>query len=296
VAEEYAKVEKVNAQLEQLGHAQPDATQLLNECRRRADNARQAYGKRTTPDDRVAYEEAQRALRPLRILMRAHWETAVKALDGNLAVSSPYAVSFYTLPRHWQFVEEQKSARVAPNALANGDFELPPNQAPAAWSLQEVTLDEVDLAAERVAEKPREGRQCLRLQVKPRDPKNPPEALERTFLAITTPQVRMPPGALARVSGWVRIPEPIKASVDGALFFDSIGGEPLAVRLTEKTEKWKQFTLVRRVPDSGLVSVTMALTGLGTVYFDDVRIEPLFPGQGQGQAAAGQPATVVGKR
>ena len=29
------------------------------------------------------------------------------------------------------------------------------------------------------------------------------------------------------------------------------------------------------MPDSGTINVSMALTGLGTVYFDDVRIEPM---------------------
>ena len=43
-------------------------------------------------------------MRPLRILMRAQWERAVRDLD-NLPTASPYAVSFFTLPRHWKFVD-----------------------------------------------------------------------------------------------------------------------------------------------------------------------------------------------
>src|SRR5437879_2484269 len=49
---------------------------------------------------------------------------------------------------------------------------------------------------------------------------------------------------------------------------------PLALRLTQPTA-WRQFTLYRQVPASGKLSVTLALTGLGTAYFDDVRVEPL---------------------
>jgi hypothetical protein len=158
--------------------------------------------------------------------------------------------------------------------LANGDFELPPNEAPQSWMLQEVTLDDVDLSAERVAEQPKEGRQCLKLQVKPRDPKAPSAALERTFLAITSPAVHLPPGSLVQITGWIRVPEPIQASVDGVLFYDSIGGEPLAQRLTGSMP-WRKFTLHRRVPASGTVSVTMALTGIGVAYFDDIRVEPV---------------------
>ncbi len=41
--------------------------------------------------------------------------------------------------------------------------------------------------------------------------------------------------------------------------------------------RWKQFKLYRRVPDSGQMTVAVALTGLGVVYFDDLRIEPLVP-------------------
>ena len=41
--------------------------------------------------------------------------------------------------------------------------------------------------------------------------------------------------------------------------------------LTEAT-KWKQFVLYRKVPASGAINVTLALTGLGKVYFDDVTV------------------------
>ena len=58
--------------------------------------------------------------------------------------------------------------------------------------------------------------------------------------------------------------------------YDSIGGETLGLRLTDATA-WKQFEYYRRVPASGEVFVTLALTGLGTVQFDDIRIEPLVP-------------------
>ncbi len=85
----------------------------------------------------------------------------------------------------------------------------------------------------------------------------------------------------------VNIPVKIAASVDGALLYDSAGGEPLAIRFSEPTA-WKKFTVYRRVPASGLVSVTMAMTGVGTVYFDDIRIEPLTPPGGVVQTSGGR--------
>jgi hypothetical protein len=44
------------------------------------------------------------------------------------------------------------------------------------------------------------------------------------------------------------------------------------------TGGWKQYHLYRRVPPSGKVAMTFALTGFGTAYIDDVRIEPLVGG------------------
>jgi hypothetical protein len=270
---EMDKVLKVEARLEQAGHTLRDGKELQ-------DNARQRL--RTSVDDwnngdfHEAYAEAERAVRPLRIMMRAQWEEATRTLDSPVA--SPYAVSFFTLPRHWRFMEEVKQASAGANVLPDGGFELGPERAPTAWIKQETTLDDVVLAARPSADQPKEGHQCLMLEIKPKDPQGtPPEALERTYLAIRSPDVRVQPGSLVQVSGWVRIPKPITASPDGALLFDSAGGEPLAVRLTEAKE-WKKFTLYRRVPPSGTVSVTLALTGLGTAYFDDIRIQPLVPG------------------
>jgi hypothetical protein len=266
------KVETVNQQLEQSGQAVPGAPRLLEESRRRLEAARAAWTRGSPADHRIAYLEAQRGLRPLRLLMRAHWDRAVALLDSPVA--SPYATSYYALPRHWRFMQDIRNAQVGPSALPHGDFELMSGQAPEAWSVQEVKLDEVEFDVARVTNNPKEGKQCLRLEVKPRNEKAPPAALERTFLAVHSPQFRLPPGSLVQISGWIRVPKPIEASVDGVLFYDSIGGEPLAVRLTQKTA-WRQFKLYRQVPANGVVSVTMALTGVGTAFFDDVRIEPL---------------------
>ena len=77
-----------------------------------------------------------------------------------------------------------------------------------------------------------------------------------------------------RISVWARVPGSLKATVDGALFYDSIGGEALAVRLTAKSG-WTKYTVYRRVPPTGSVHVVLAQTGLGTVLFDDLRVEPL---------------------
>jgi hypothetical protein len=309
---ELQKAVAIEKELQAQGHTLPDSAALIYDAQRRLDEAKNLWDNGLFAE---AYREGQRALRPVRILMRAQWEEATKNLDSP--VSSPYAVSFFTLPRHWQFMSQVGRATPASNVLPGGNFEIVPQRKQEAWRIEEPTLDEVELTAVRVAEvkppnlkkdkknkedgkavkgtltslrtdveeddakrpapnRPAEGKQCAMLQIKPKNPKEAPHALERSLVAITSPTVYLAPGTLVQVSGWISIPDRIKASADGALFYDSVGGEPLAIRLTEPMA-WKRFTLYRRVPPGGAISVTLALTGLGTVYFDDIRIEPLTP-------------------
>jgi hypothetical protein len=278
---EIDKVAKVEAQLEAAGHPLPDGKGLMKDARDRLQKCVEEWNRN---EFRLAYLEGQRALRPIRILMRAQWEEAVKAMNQlepktpTGPTASPYLLSFFTLPRHWRFLDQLRQTTPGANTLSDGNFEVGPNRTAEAWTPQVNTLDGdlVDLAARRVTEQPKEGQQCLMLEIKPKNPQLTPGALERTFLAINSPVVRLQPGTLVRISAWVRVPKPIKASPDGALFYDSIGGEPLAIRVIEGKE-WRKFTLYRTVPASGTVNVTLALTGLGTAYFDDVRIEPLQP-------------------
>src|SRR5262249_6862418 len=127
-----------------------------------------------------------------------------------------------------------------------------------------------------------EGRQYLELNIAPKPneaeptkPIKPPQALERTYLSVTSPTVRLAPGTIVKISAWIRLPKSISATADGALFYDNAGGEALAIRIGETTD-WKRFILFRKVPVSGEISVTLALTGIGAAHFDDIKIEPLL--------------------
>jgi hypothetical protein len=273
--QELIKVTQINQELVQANHGQPDGDRLLLDARSRLDRCRRYWEDNNFPE---AYHEADRALRPLRILMRAEWEDACKLLDTPVA--SPYALSYYTLPRHWRFMDQVQSARAGGNVMQGGDFE-----GPNSWQqVESPTLDAayVDRDARIVPEDPHEGKHCLKLEIKAKTTPGPdgkvpppPAALERTFLAVYGPTVRLQPGTLVRISVWVRIPKAISASADGALIYDSAGGEPLAVRMAGEVKQWRKVTLYRRVPGTGVINVTLALTGIGKAYFDDVRIEPL---------------------
>lgn len=290
---ELTKVSQINQELVQAGHGQPDGERLLQDARARLQRCRHHWEDHNYAE---AYHEADRAVRPLRILMRAEWEDACKLLDTPVA--SPFALSYYTLPRHWRFMDQVQSAHSGNNVLPGGDFESAPGSGPNTWQADPRSIDTayVDLDARLVPDEPHEGKQCLMLEIKAKtnpgpDGKVPPPpgALERTYLPVNSPPVRLQPGTLVRISAWVRIPKPISASADGALIYDSAGGEPLAVRMSGEIKQWRKMSLYRRVPSTGAITVTLALTGIGKVFFDDVRIEPLeaggAPGNGNGVQA-----------
>ncbi len=77
-----------------------------------------------------------------------------------------------------------------------------------------------------------------------------------------------------QIQGWTRIKQPIAGSVDGLLVVDTLGGEPLALRITDGAE-WRQFTCYRAAGHSGQMAVTFALCGLGEAWIDDVTIQVL---------------------
>jgi hypothetical protein len=320
-AVEYDKVQTVHNKLTAMGVQVKQADSLFKQSLKYHELARQNFAADLYDK---AYQDATRALRPLRIIMRDHWLQATATLDTPTA--SPYAVSFFTLPKHWELFAEVQRRRPGGNALPFGAFEVngevPPAGVPVSalpgWAARYGTLDKVDVAAgivpaEKHSEKPHPrkapeqakgmfapgraisspdegyvppmpelGKSLLRLEVRQRIEldrnRKPQEAskapLEKTFLAVDSPPVRFAPGTLVRVSGWLRVPNEITTSADGVLFYDDAGGEQLGVRVTSLPH-WKQFHLYRRVPASGQISVTLALTGVGTAYFDDIRIEPL---------------------
>jgi hypothetical protein len=336
---ELSKVLPIEQRLEQAGHKLPDGQELIKKSQGYMRSCEQKWNDHLFSD---AYHEAQRALRPIRILMRAQWEEAMRKVDTPVA--TPYSVSFFTLPRHWELMERINQMKPGSNLLPEGNFELELNKPMRGWILQDPSLDDVQMTARRVSqveveppkapgvpaaktpaspaptvplagtrpppaspaptapqagtkqapgstksaaatattppkpsvvlEKPKEGKQCLMLEIKPKNPALPPKALQRTFLGVHSRPVKLPPGSWVEITGWMRIPKAITASADGALLYDSAGGEPFAVRFCESMP-WRKFTFYRPVPASGEIHVTLALTGLGKVYFDDIRIEPL---------------------
>ena len=227
-----------------------------------------------------ASQNAQRALRSLRLVERAYWDAAVKGLASP--VTSPAAVSFDTLPFHWRLVNRLAAGRFGQNRIAGGDFEDINTMMRAGWRYTQNSAPSLQTAVDLSPTAARSGRLGLRLLATAADPKNPPAVVETPPVLFTSPSIPVEAGQILCIFGWVQVPSPITGSTDGLLIVDSLSGEALADRIGE-TKQWRQFALYRIATQSGAMCVTFALSGIGEARLDDVAIQVL-----EGNAAVTQ--------
>jgi len=218
----------------------------------------------------AAAQNAQRAMRSLRLIERAYWDAAVKGLASP--VTSPSAVSFDTLPFYWRMYDRLATCRFGPNRIAGGDFEDLETMMRAGWRYVQHGTPSIQTAADLAPNAAHTGRLGLRLAAVAVDPKTTPAVVETPPVLFTSPSVQVQAGQIVCVYGWVRVPGPITGSADGLLIVDSLSGEALADRIG-KTAGWRQFVLYRVAPQSGAMCVTFALSGLGEAQLDDVVIQ-----------------------
>ncbi|HEX7449877.1 MAG TPA: hypothetical protein VF306_20120 [Pirellulales bacterium] len=260
-----------HAQLARLADRVADAEMWLSQAR----SELAAADQNLTRGDWVAVcLAAHRATRSLRLLERTHWEKATTTLGSPIA--SPLAVTFATLPDHWQFVRAIEQRPHSRNLLPESGMESLPRMWKAGWRLFQHSQPTVRGAGELSVDQHHAGQASFHLAVEPADEENPAPMIETTPLWLTSPPLHVEAGQWVRIHGWVNIPEPITGSLDGLLVIESLGREPLAERIGV-TDGWREFTLYRAAAASSDLTVTLALTGVGDVWIDDVTIELIAP-------------------
>ena len=260
---------EIDRQLQSLGHPLPRAGEWLGLARAGLARCDDTLAARNFA---AAYLEAERAMRPARMVERGHWEAAVAGLPSP--ITSPLATSFVTLPYEVTFAGRLTQSQFVGTDALGGEFESVESLEQTGWRHQRYTEPGVRSDAEISPETPHYGRGSLRLRARPADAKQPPGLVESPPIWVTSPETYVAAGELVRVTGWVRVPIEPAGSVDGVLVFDSLGGAELAARMHQAND-WRRVVLYRVAPQAGNVRVTIALTGMGEVWIDDFAIERL---------------------
>jgi hypothetical protein len=217
---------------------------------------------------------ADQAMGSLRAVERFYWDDLVGGNKIASLATSPAAMDFQTLPSHCRLMERIRASRLGSNLLPGGDFENLDLMFQSGWKYLKSPLPAVQTAADLVASSAHGGALGLRLSVTAADVKHPPAMLEMPPVRFISPSITAQAGQIICIHGWVNVPSPITGSVDGLMIFDSLGGEALADRIG-RTEGWREFALYRVAPQSGMVNLTIALTGLGEAWIDDLAVQIL---------------------
>jgi hypothetical protein len=267
----YNRVVDVDRKLRAMQRVQSDSAYLLTEARSRLAQAEQNWKRRQFHESR---SQSADAMQLLRILQHACWSEARPRRESPVA--SPHTLCYQTLPDHWDMLARHGRASHAggPNLLRTGNFEDKVDvMAAEGWKHEQTDIPGVRAAAELYPQA-HEGTYCLRLIATAATGLDPPSIINDRPVVVTTPPVTVSKGQLVSIRGWVKVAAPSLRNLEGALLYDSLGGPSLALRWRETTG-WQKFDVVREVTQTGELTVTMALTGLGEVWFDELEIRPL---------------------
>lgn len=225
-----------------------------------------------------AYEFLERGRQHLSAVRYYHWRLAVDSFPSPVA--SPGCVCFPALPLHQALSQRLQASVWGANAMAGGDFEHLSHLQTTGWRHQVCPDPDLKTSVELSLYHPHAGRSALRLQCWPLRPGQAPLAIETPPVSIVSAPVPVRAGQILRLHGWVRVPQPIRASLDGLLVFDSLAGPELASRILVAPD-WEEFTLYRAAARDGSLTITFALTGLGEAWIDDLTAHLLEPASHQ---------------
>jgi hypothetical protein len=273
-ARRLAGTAEIDQQLVQLGHPLAPAASWLQEAQASLEQARGLIESRDFEKSHAATSRAEHLLARVR---RGHWEQAAAGLASPAA--TPCASQFTALPLHWAVAERLRAGPWGPNVQTGGDMESLDGMLRVGWQQQRQTAEGVSTDVTLSLGNPHAGRSALRMQAWPEDPKRAvhvPDSAAGGVIRITSSPVRVRQGQVVRIGGWVNVPRRLTASTDGLLIYDSIGGPDLGERV-RLTQGWREFTLDRAVPQSGELTITFAITGLGEASIDDLSVSLLDP-------------------
>lgn len=279
-----ARVREVDSELRSLNVVQPDAPAIISTAEAFLVRAEAAERQR---DYAAARQLAADSMQALRVLQRAHWNSAVRSFAFPTA--SQYAICFQTLPDHWRLVSQFGRTPQASdeNLLRSGDFEDIDTMIVEGWKHTQHQTQGIRATAE-LHPASHAGKYALRLVAVPEPDTEPPPVVRDSPVEVTTPPIPVVAGQILFITGWIRVPSAVQRNPDGVVLTDSIAG-PVGALRWKSTKGWQRFELLREVRESGEFRMRFALFGLGEVQLDDLKVIPHDP-RATPAAAAAEPA------
>ncbi len=225
----------------------------------------------TAGDADRAYQSAGAARRQL--ALAASRQRQLLAVP-NLLASSPLLVGYDTLVHQAALARFISNRQAGANQLHGGDFEDLGQLMQSGWQHVDHPVPGVTAGAELSTDRPRHGTYCLRLSAAASAPGQGPALVPGAPVRVVSPPVPVSAGQTIEITGWVRVSEPIAGTIDGLQIVDSLGGLELALAVRQ-TGDWQPFRLVRAVPEPTAVTLTFALTGLGSASVDAVMVRTI---------------------
>ena len=280
----HERVAALDTELHKMGWGQRDADRRLIAAKQLLARAENEYGVQHYRDAR---DNAALAMQQLRTLQHDDWADAAHRMYSPVA--SPHTLCYQTLPDHWQMIARfgRTLGGDTRNLLRSGDCEDLDTMVAAGWTRTETAVTGVQSTAE-LHPRAHQGTYALRLVAAAATGADPPATIPERLVTVVSPSVTVYKGQLVYIKGWVKIATACKCNLDGAVFYDSLGGPATALRWRAKSD-WQKFELTREVTETTEMNVTMSLSGLGDIRFDDIEIIPLdvdnSPGKGAGKNA-----------
>lgn len=280
------RCEKTNAELLEMGVskvARMDGPAILERARERLSQAEVSL---TSQDYHGSHTAARDCRQLLRILQRIQWREATRTLSSSM--TSPYTISYSTLPDHWRMIEQigRSAKHINPNLLRSGDFEDIDTMVVEDWKHVQNPIEGTQAIAELYPRDRRSGEFSLRLLAAPLSRNEIPQNIEGPLVRVTTPPLAVRSGQIVHITGWVKVSTAITGNPLGATFQDSIMGPGGALHWNAQSD-WQRIDLLREVSQSENFNLTMSLNGLGAILFDDLRVMAYTPEPQQYQQAEG---------
>ncbi|HMO91210.1 MAG TPA: hypothetical protein PKD64_03370 [Pirellulaceae bacterium] len=251
----------VGEQLQRSGNGIGEATGAINEANNLLQQITQlaAAGSPASSIPYLNRADQRLALARQAIILRGR-----RAFANTNAI--PLFASITTLPGYWDLSQRLERDSWLPNGLVGGELEDLAHLTSNRWENVRTNDNTVTTRVELTSVAARGGANGLLLSAQ-----SSKTLIENDTVWIKSAPVRVRPGQLIRIHGWVNIPEPIQGNLDGFMIYDSYAGRELAERFTV-TQGWQEFSLYRGIGEDTDVRINFVLCGTGQVMLDEVTL------------------------